>query len=802
MKKRIYAILILSGFVAALTFCNKPTPLSENPIGAIGHGAILDKEGKMMKLTEPFIKQIQELYIRKLSDAKLAVREGGSFDEQKIKATRDVIYNTVDNDVLANGLYIEWLIGHRKPADEAQFSTVNNALRWYYVLNIQKNSILPDKQHKWSKGIPDDEAGKLEDKGIIVYAITNSGMQAYCEECLEAGVPVPANMFGAEWDTLGAFDNEFICDGEQAELMIYVSESPEGFCLALPRYTVSGTSVGNEAQVFGVICLGTRTSKACFFDNPNGTFYRRSEVIDFRSNWVGGTDLILNSQGTCTNCHAGENPYTIHPDKPPFAAIYAHVRSTLPARWYDPLVPATWPQNPGPTYMLDAVPSTGQCNGCHQQGLAGRFPDIPALYSPSLMVNEYCLNVLNQAVRPITSGGTMPRPPMSRSLFEPHINALQSYCSITRYPGEVTSAVIPGNLSFISPPMVIGPLYACATQVAVRGAVLDAKVMLYVNSGTGVSTTIIDPARNPLQLNFTGLPELRAGDIVTATQEIDGAVSDTSEPVIVRNYRDDYPDSLPKPVIDPTTVYGCAELIAVRHVPGAILTVYTNGANPISYATSTGWSAVSPAGAPFNVADQFTVQISLCGDVSRMSDSVNALTPPGILPTPTFNPPNIYNGQELLNIETIEYGAKVTLSIPGAIWSGSFSTPVTWFPGYDIKTAMGRPLRGSDILLAMQRLCLTASPWTPEVKLHDCDRLPAPRIETPIAGSRFVIVSESVPGARVMIYDASNNEIGDGSGTVVVLSRAIIAGESLTVVQRVGECTGNFVYRVRASGGN
>jgi hypothetical protein len=83
---------------------------------------------------------------------------------------------------------------------------------------------------------------------------------------------------------------------------------------------------------------------------------------------------------------------------------------------------------------------------------------------------------------------------------------------------------------------------------------------------------------------------------------------------------------------------------------------------------------------------------------------------------------------------------------------------------------------------------------------HDCGRLPAPQIERPVAGAMFVIVARSVPGARVMVYDERRNEIGDGSGTVILLSRALVANEQLVVVQRVGQCTSQFAYVVRVSG--
>jgi hypothetical protein len=325
--------------------------------------------------------------------------------------------------------------------------------------------------------------------------------------------------------------------------------------------------------------------------------------------------------------------------------------------------------------------------------------------------------------------------------------------------------------------------------------VLDAKVTLLID---GAAVATISPARSPYQIEFPGLPALVAGQVVTALQESASAVSAPSDPVVVKDYRDDFPTGLPKPVIDPTRVYQCAEWIAVRHVPGATLTVFSNGANPRSFVSSWDWTILAPSGAPFNLNDEFTVEQSLCSDTSDRSSPVRAIAPPASLPFPTFRPPNFVSGQELLFLETLVEGAKVTLRELSTPFAGSFSTPITWKPDYDIKSALGRPLRSGDTLSVSQALCAGPGEGSPEQKVHNCEQLPAPLIETPIAGNTFVTVSHAQPGARVRIYDAAGNEIGDGSGTVITLKRAIMAGELLTVVQQIGECTGRFVYRVRA----
>ena len=62
----------------------------------------------------------------------------------------------------------------------------------------------------------------------------------------------------------------------------------------------------------------------------------------------------------------------------------------------------------------------------------------------------------------------------------------------------------------------------------------------------------------------------------------------------VRDHKADYPAGLPAPDIDPDLIYECGNTVAVRHVPGAQLTVFVNGGDPRTSNTSTGWSALFP----------------------------------------------------------------------------------------------------------------------------------------------------------------------------------------------------------------
>ena len=59
----------------------------------------------------------------------------------------------------------------------------------------------------------------------------------------------------------------------------------------------------------------------------------------------------------------------------------------------------------------------------------------------------------------------------------------------------------------------------------------------------------------------------------------------------------------------------------------------------------------------------------------------------------------------------------------------------------------------------------------------------------------------AVPGARIRVYDASSNELGDGSGSVVLLNRALTSSDVLLVTQSLeGKCNNGQGYQVEVQG--
>jgi hypothetical protein len=764
---------IVLALVVILSACQPrdPDAFTSDPLMTVGHGAFIAADGTQVVPDLAFVQRAQRYYIRTLRESAVG-RDALAFD-----ATRAIVDREVQDRVLADAIYIDWLIEAVEPSNAATLTAINGALRWHYIDVLAGREWSADER-EW-KGVGKSTVDRLRERGVKVQKSIAVGGPEYVRACAAAGVPIPPPVFTAGWNNRGAIVNSFLYPTYASEVMHFQSSSPEGACLGLPRYPAGSDS----AEVFGLICVGKQSRNVCFFDNPRGTHFQRNVPVGI-DEFVGGIDLVANNQGVCTDCHAGEDPYVIHPDNPPFVGITSDI---MPIGWYRPLVDATWPQNPGPTSVLDAVSSTQRCDSCHRVGSAGRFPD-----ASSNELGGWCGVVFGTA---IGGGATNTMPPAGlgpQSDYANHIQAIRDMCRRVVRPGEVvTTTGLTDDRGFVSPPLVFDPIYACGTRVGVRSGIYDATITVTVNGAPAASKV----AKNP-NLEELTVPALQIGDMVAATQEFMGVASVPSATVTVRDHRVDYPGGLPMPSLDPELIYECANVVAVRNVPSATVTLFTNNAFPSAGVASTDWTGLFGGRTPFLINDEFTAEQALCAETSmRSTKLVRAIAAPTTLPAPTFNPPMTYSGQQLTTLETLVNGALVSVREMTAGPIGSVQTPVSWFPNFDVASPLGRPLNTSDRLIASQALC-TKGPDSPVPPAVRCEALPPPRIAQPSVGATFVVVLESVPGARVRIYDASATEIGDGSGTFIVLSRPVVAGDQLTAVQQIGECTSRSGYQV------
>ncbi|MFK7892833.1 MAG: hypothetical protein AB8B63_18615, partial [Granulosicoccus sp.] len=151
-------------------------------------------------------------------------------------------------------------------------------------------------------------------------------------------------------------------------------------------------------------------------------------------------------------------------------------------------------------------------------------------------------------------------------------------------------------------------------------------------------------------------------------------------------------------------------------------------------------------------------------------------------------------GQELIGIENLAHGAQTTVEVSGAGGVASFSTAVSWKPEVDISTGLGGPLVAGQSVSVHSALCEATKVGLEPVR--PCEDIPAPAIQQPFVGATSVTVTSAIAGARVLVYDNTGMEIGDSSGAEIALSRALVPGDMLTVVQKVGDCISSNGYRV------
>ena len=125
-----------------------------------------------------------------------------------------------------------------------------------------------------------------------------------------------------------------------------------------------------------------------------------------------------------------------------------------------------------------------------------------------------------------------------------------------------------------------------------------------------------------------------------------------------------------------------------------------------------------------------------------------------------------------------------------------FSTAVDWNPEVDIASGLGHPLLPGEQISVVSELCEATKISFPDAR--PCERLDAPRIAQPFVGDTSVTVTDAVPGGQVIVFDAGLNEIGDGAGSPIGLTRALVVGDVLTVIQKLGQCTSGSAYQVTA----
>lgn len=417
-------ILFCAGLLvlgAGLTVQGQST--ANEPIAYTGHGAMFDQNGREVEPTLAFIRETQAWY-RKFLLEKVSREQRAQFDKMENRVTAGFSLDA-QMRLLVNAHLLEWLINRADVRDRDRLLGKNNvmkfALAWKlpekaggarFPRSLERVSLPPEILQRLRT-----EPAVQDGPPLALFSTTPAG-QAYRNLCIASGVPIPPDWGTSGWVNQGPLSQSdvFISANLLADVYTYQSTSPPGMCIALPRY-----NTGNTIQLLGVICLakgGTPsttanplTSKACFFDNViNGNTFNPQVGAFVSFDQFGGATEVSD---VCSNCHAGENPYVIHP-----ATVLGTLQGlglpTFGDEWYEPIGAPGWPQNPGP------MPSPGACATCHVAGGSARqFPHLSTDFNSSL--GGYCKTILNKAI-------LQTMPPGALGTAAQHAAQLQGLC--------------------------------------------------------------------------------------------------------------------------------------------------------------------------------------------------------------------------------------------------------------------------------------------------------------------------------------------------------------------------------------
>lgn len=411
---------VVLAFLALVMACGLGSPLraQENrpPVAAIGHGAFMDATGKQIVPTEKFITEAIAWY---RNDVMARVPADRRATNAKLlgDARRSRVLN-VNQRLFLEMRAADWLYANaqRLPADDRNRRALN---AFGHVLRFELPKTSTDLYGAYARrfDLGADFESYLQRFGFSttatakpLSATTNSGL-AYINECRSHGVPIPPPIGDSRWVSRGFIPkSQLFIKNENVEVLTFTSTSPQGMCIALPR---SSDRAGTLVIFDGVICLGKRPSPlsgkstACFWDNQmNGANFAFTKGERIPIGWndpaqvspnpsgrfmSGGAQLTAPAAGICSDCHAGQNPFVVHPNT--VLGTLGSAPLNLPMfgdTWYDPLVLPSWPQN---EKRLNDVHVPAACRNCHTVGSAGRLPHI------STSLPDYCTTILQNAVR-------------------------------------------------------------------------------------------------------------------------------------------------------------------------------------------------------------------------------------------------------------------------------------------------------------------------------------------------------------------------------------------------------------------
>lgn len=352
----------------------------------------------------------------------------------------------------------------------------------------------------------------------------------------------------------------------------------------------------------------------------------------------------------------------------------------------------------------------------------------------------------------------------------------------------------------LSPPTISVQALECASVVFVEGFCPTAMVDVFSSErrppvDPSQRTRIGGgPAATPTGQSFAVRPELAPGTFITASQTVDGKTSLPSVAVEVQGLKDVYPDGLPAPAFRDLPLYECGILTSMRPLPpGGDLFVV--GREP---AGDTGWTELGKVNGvgegqqvgirpPFILGQGVLGRSELCDEAASSEIQwVERRTDP--LPGPVLL--DMYDNGSVVTVGNLVQGAEVTITngLGQEIGHGGATAGRHRYRVHP-------PLTDSDGIEVTQRLCDLVSAGKGVVR--HCSDLPPARIVSPRSGDWHVHLVDVLADEWIRIFSVTTGEeIGDGGGEVIELTRQLEAGEVLLTTTALGDCTSRWSHRV------
>jgi Cutinase len=339
----------------------------------------------------------------------------------------------------------------------------------------------------------------------------------------------------------------------------------------------------------------------------------------------------------------------------------------------------------------------------------------------------------------------------------------------------------------LSPPILVGPLLACATAVRVTGFIPGADVRILRNGTDDIGGA---EGWDPDGQMFPLTDALEIGWEITAVQIFGGATSPPSNSGEVQAITDAYPGGLPRPEIAALPLHDCGVATLPTKLPmGGEVRIFTDAqTSPIGSRTGVNETETVGVNPAFDEGDDITVESQICDVVSNRSIGYEVEAAPTSLPEVVID--ELFENGTMLIVSKVVNGAKITavnLTTGNTIGGGGA-------PSGRVRFRINPSVSSADQVEVVQELCGNTSPPT-VVTVNDCSELPPPVLIGPQPGDDRVYLSGVVAGSRIVIL-AGTEEIGDGGGSMIALTRPVEAGETLTAIQLLGDCVSNGGYQV------